>query len=332
MKKIVSLLIVLTLAVSLLAGCASKEPAAEESVKTGIYISTSIEDSKDAGDEDGKGSAASTIVAVTVDANGVIDKCVIDGIQSTVKFSTAGAVTSDTTAEVLSKNELGENYGMKKASSIGKEWNEQMAAFAAYCEGKTVDEVMNISFDENGKVVDLASSVTLTVNYYTYLIKAAVDNAVDAGAHKGDSLRVSAVGSTSGSKDAADGKDGLAQGYYYFGAFTLCEDGTISSSIIDAVQANVNFDATGKITTDLTVAPSTKIELGDAYGMESQSSIGKEWNEQAAAFASYIKGKTAQEVAGIAVDETGKATDADLLASCTIHIGDFLKLVALAAK
>jgi hypothetical protein len=36
---------------------------------------------------------------------------------------------------------LGDGYGMRSASKIGKEWNEQANAFAAYVIGKTVDEV-----------------------------------------------------------------------------------------------------------------------------------------------------------------------------------------------
>ena len=57
-----------------------------------------------------------------------------------------------------------------------------------------------------------------------------------------------------------------------------------------------------------------------------------EWNEQAASFASYATGKTVSEVAGIAVDESGKTTDTDLLSSVTIKIGDFKTLIEKAAQ
>jgi len=66
--------------------------------------------------------------------------------------------------------------------------------------------------------------------------------------------------------------------------------------------------------------------------MKKASSIGKEWNEQAAAFAKYITGKTTAEAAGIAINEEGVTTEADLLSSVTIHISDFLELVTKAAK
>ena len=38
---------------------------------------------------------------------------------------------------------------MKKASGIGKEWNEQAAAFAKYVEGKTANEIAAIAVDES---------------------------------------------------------------------------------------------------------------------------------------------------------------------------------------
>ena len=103
-----------------------------------------------------------------------------------------------------------------------------------------------------------------------------------------------------------------------------------SSCYIDAVQANVEFDTTGHITTDLTAAIPSKNELGDDYGMRKASSIGKEWYEQAAGFSAYVTGKTLAEVSGIAVTEEGKAADADLAASVTLSLGSFTDLIAKA--
>jgi hypothetical protein len=56
-----------------------------------------------------------------------------------------------------------------------------------------------------------------------------------------------------------------------------------------------------------------------------------EWNEQAASFAAYVTGKTAAEVAGIAVTETTKpAEGTDLATSVTIAVGGFQALIAKA--
>ena len=47
----------------------------------------------------------------------------------------------------------------------------------------------------------------------------------------------------------------------------------------------------------------------------------------AASFAAYVTGKTADEVAGIAVNEKTAPTDADLSSSVTIAIGGFQALI-----
>ena len=101
---------------------------------------------------------------------------------------------------------------------------------------------------------------------------------------------------------------------------------------IDSVQAKVAFDATGAVTSDVAAAVKTKNELGTDYGMVAWAGAIAEWNEQAASFASYVTGKTAAEVAGIAVDEGTKPAEADLAASVTIAIGGFMALVQKAAK
>ncbi|MFV0343461.1 MAG: hypothetical protein ACK5JH_11345, partial [Anaerocolumna sp.] len=103
-----------------------------------------------------------------------------------------------------------------------------------------------------------------------------------------------------------------------------------------ASQSDVNFDATGVVTSDLAGELKTKQELGADYGMVGNSSIGKEWFEQANALAAYVAGKTIDEVKGIALTEEGTPADADLASSVTVHIGDYTnvidKAVANAAK
>ena len=245
----------------------------------------------------------------------------------------SGALTTDPATTFPSKNELGDGYGMRKASSIGKEWNEQLAALADYAKGKTVEELKTMAVGEDGKAgdVDLAASVTLYIGSFVDGIEAAVKNAAHMGASKGDKLGLSSETSMSKSKDASAEEEGLAQAYATIAAVTFHGD-TVTSCCIDAVQANVNFDTAGHITTDLTAAPKTKNELGDDYGMRKASSIGKEWNEQAAGFCAYVTGKTVAEIKGLAVDEGGKAADADLAATVTVGIGEFQTLIEKAAK
>ena len=308
--------------------------AAAVPVKTGLAVLPNISGSKDASAEgDGTAQTEILLVAVTVDDDGVIDSCVIDMVQAKIGFNASGALTTDLSTTFPSKNELGDDYGMKKASSIGKEWNEQAAALADYAVGKRVDELKGMAVGEDGKAADadLAASVTLYIGSFVDGIEAAVNSASHMGASKGDKLSLASQTSMSKSKDASADKDGVAQAYATIAAVTFSGE-VITSCYIDAVQANVNFDTAGHITTDLTAAPQTKNQLGDGYGMKSASSIGKEWNEQAAGFCAYVTGKTAAQVAGLAVDESGKAADADLAATVTVGIGEFQALIEKAAQ
>jgi hypothetical protein len=109
------------------------------------------------------------------------------------------------------------------------------------------------------------------------------------------------------------------------------KDGKITSCVIDAAQAKASFDSTGAITTELPANVQTKNQLGEGYGMKAWGKAKFEWNEQAASFANYVKGKTAAEVAGIAVAE-GKPSDVDLSATVTIKIGGFQALIAKAMQ
>lgn len=302
-------------------------------LKTGLAIVTSVGSSADASaDAEGIAQTDATIAAVTVDAEGKIVNCVIDCAQTVINFGTDGVLTTDLGAEFMSKNELGTSYGMSKASSIGKDWNEQAAAFAEYCVGKTSDEVMGIAVAEGvPSDADLAAGCTIHIGGLQEVVAQAVANAVEMGAQAGDKLGLGVVTNIAKSTDATADAEGLAQAYTTVSALTVNADGVITSAAIDAVQANVNFDTTGKITTDLTAAVDSKDVLGDSYGMKAASSIGKEWNEQAAAYAQYAVGKTLDEVNGTAVTE-GVPSDADLAASVTIHITDFNTVITKAVN
>lgn len=342
MKKSLSILMSLILATSFLAGCGSKATPTNDSntntktstgVKTGLAISTSVSSSTDAGDKDGLAQARSTIAAVTVDKDGKIVKCVIDEAVGKANFSKAGKITSDLKSTFKTAQQAKDEFGMKKASKIGKEWYEQGDAFAKYVVGKTAAEVKGIAVTTDGKASDkdLVSSCTMNVTAFIDVVSKAAENAQDLGAKSTDKLGLGVNVSISGSKDAGD-KDGLAQIYSYYTATTFNDSGKVTSCIIDATQGNVNFSKTGKITSDIKSPVLTKNELGDKYGMKKSSKIGKEWYEQAAAFAKYAVGKTADELNKIAVTQQGVPSGTDLNTSVTIHIAPFQTVIASASQ
>ena len=353
MKKLIALILTLTV---LLTGCAGttvvignctcpagshNEPApsvpAEGALKTGLSVSVSVADSVSATAEAvGAAKYDITLAAVTVDDNGVIVSCVIDSIPATVNFDTTGTITSDLTAAVATKNELGEGYGMKAWGGAVAEWNEQVAAVAKYAEGKTVAELKNGDIDmTTGKAKDgsdLSSSATIYLAGYVYAIEAAVNNAKHLGAQAGDELVLTTINGMKSSTSATAEAAGNAQLDADITVLTR-KDGKITSCYIDSVQAKVAFDVTGTITTDLSAKIQTKNELGEGYGMKAWGGAIAEWNEQAASFASYVTGKTAAEVAGIAITESTKpAEGTDLSSSVTISIGGFQALIAKAMQ
>jgi hypothetical protein len=335
MKKTLTLkLTVLAVALIMVVGCSpaigvtTKTTESVPTVKTGIAVSSSIAKSKDvAADADGLAQVDSVVVAVTVGADGKIVKCAIDTAQTKINFSADGKLKTPLDTVYKSKQQLGDEYGMRNASGIKKEWNEQANAFAAYVIGKTVDEVKGIALTEAGapSSADISSSVTVRVGDYIKTIEKAVANAKDIGSKANDSLGLGVKTTIAKSKDVGE-KDGVAQAYSVYAATTYGADGKITGCIIESSQSNVTFSAEGKLTADKEKPLQTKTELGDAYGMRESSKIGKEWHEQAAALATYVTGKTVDEVKGIALTE-GKPTDADLTTSVTISIGDYIEVI-----
>ena len=373
MKKSIALVLTFVLAVTMLAGCtgttvvigectcpadhneaatvettpAETTPAettpddsveiTAELVKTGLAVSTNISESVNAGaEEDGVAKFDITLAAVTVDDNGVIRSCVIDSVPASVKFDGTGTITSDITAPIFTKNELGADYGMVAYGGAVAEWDAQVKAVADYAVGKTVDELKNGDIDmTTGKAkdgTDLQSSATIYLAGYVYAIEAAVNNAQHLGAQAGDELILATLNTVDSSTSVTAEKAGLAQLDSNIVALTK-NNGIITSCYIDAVQAKIEFDNIGAILTDLSVPVQTKNELGENYGMVAWGGAIAEWNEQAASFAQYVTGKTVDEVAGIAVTETTKPADgSDLASSVTIAIGGFQALIAKAMQ
>lgn len=149
--------------------------------KLGLGVVTTISKSTDAtAEKEGLAQAYSMYTATTFAADGKITSSVIDASQSDVNFSTEGKVTTDlAAAELKTKNERGDAYGMRKASKIKKEWNEQAAAFAKYTVGKTAAQVKGVAVNAEGvpTASELTSSVTVHITDFLTIIEKASENA-----------------------------------------------------------------------------------------------------------------------------------------------------------
>ncbi|PKM68236.1 MAG: hypothetical protein CVU94_05725 [Firmicutes bacterium HGW-Firmicutes-19] len=125
--------------------------------------------------------------AVAIDKDGKVVKVMIDNAQNQGTFDVAGAIVA--AAPAGTKKEKGDAYGMKGATTIGKEWYEQMAALETWMTGKTLTEIKAIPTyekDATHKFVpsgdDLKSSVTITVEDYLKSLEKAFAAAKDLAA------------------------------------------------------------------------------------------------------------------------------------------------------
>lgn len=276
--------------------------------KTGYAISSEIKE-----DEYNKSETAleidSVCAAVLVDADGKIIDVKIDEAQTKPDLKKDNGDVSD----LRTKLEKKEDYGMKSASPIGKEWYEQVEAFEAWAKGKTAEEVKaGIGEDGYASDADLKAGCTIYANGFATVTAKAVENATDCGAKATDTLK---LGMTT-SKYYESNETNLQYDTDY-AIVTVDADGKVTSCIIDASQAKCTI-ADGKFTVEKGAFKSKK-ELGDDYAMKSASPIGKEWYEQAAAYEQWCIGKTADEIKGC-YGEDMSASDADLKAGCTITI------------
>ena len=335
MKKTLSI-IALGAAILALAILPSMGLAAGEPAKLGLGHITSIGSSKDLG-VDAKGNVVppmaqvdSVIAAVAFDADGKIVNVALDSAQSKINFNKDFSVSNDLAASGQTKKELGDAYGMRRGSAIGKEWHEQVAALEKWMIGKTVAEVkaMKVKVKDAAHpavpdVPELTSSVTMTVQDYIAAVEKAWDNATPVKAG-GEKLGLGHEVSIAKSKPAA------AQVDTSVAAALFDKDGKVVGVAIDAIQSKVPFDAkTGKVTADRNALVKSKVELGSAYGMSRASSIGKDWYEQSAELGKWMVGKTVKEIRGLKVKKVDDAHLAvpdvpELTSSVTMTVESYL--------
>ncbi|MGI6538799.1 MAG: hypothetical protein ACOX22_10960 [Caldicoprobacterales bacterium] len=348
MKKFLSVFLAAVLAALIFAGCsnsgntgskttpnpnANNNGNAEGIVKVGLGQNISIAKSKSAEGENGAVAQVDTVMAaVGLDKDGKVVSVTIDNAQTRVNFDKDGKITSDLNEELKTKVELGDKYGMKSQSGIGKEWYEQIAELEKWMIGKTIDEIKNLKTkktDDNHPAVpdvpELTSVVTISVQDYIAAVAEAVDNAiaVENATKVGLGHNVSIAKSKS-----SEGDNGpVAQVDTVMAATAFTADNKVAGIIIDNAQTRVSFDKNGKITSDLNEELKTKVELGDKYGMKSQSGIGKEWYEQIAELSKWMKGKTMDEVTKMKNENTNSADIPELNSLVTISIQDYIKAI-----
>ena len=290
-----------------------------------------------AADADGLAQVDVTAGAFTLSADGTITDVDLDCVQTKINFNASGELTTEDGTTWTTKTDLEYEYNMVPASPIGKEWFEQTAFFEDYCIGKTVADVAGISIDaetSHPTEADLITGCTMNVNaFIDVLNKSQSTLEVPEGELAlGFYMTAAYASGHSGSSSASADADGLAQANVDIYAVTINSEGVIVDCKIDAIQCKTEFDAAGALVTEIGAQNLSKMELGDDYAMRAASGIGAEWFEQVEALEQYCIGKTPAEVQGIALDDNGVATDADLVAGITMPLGDFISGVVAACN
>lgn len=141
----------------------------------GMAVDSAVSPAED--DDDGRAEAKVTTCALLLDQEGKILSVKFDCTEAIATYNKAGAVTWPDTYK--SKKELGYDYGLKKYSSIGKEWFEQVNALEDYCTGKTVSDVSSMQLkEEDGRkgvpaAAELTSTCTISCDQFIEALKKA---------------------------------------------------------------------------------------------------------------------------------------------------------------
>ena len=336
MKKIISILLVLVMALGMLAlvGCnkTNNDPAAttattaapqsDAKLKLGFGVVTSVSATDATAAAAGKGTMTATVAAVLVDADGKIVKSVIDCADYSVEYDAEGK--AKTNEEFKTKLEQGDAYGMKSEYGSKREWYEHVDAFCKLTEGKTIAEVKAlVAADYKGTADVQAAGCTIYVSDFAKAIEEAASNAKASDATVANTLKIGVV-TTQTATNATAAAAGSNKLETYFCAAATDADGKIVAAISDCLEVDFTFDATGKSTFDATKEVKTKREQGDAYGMKSEYGSKREWYEHADAFDSQCIGKKASDIAGLMGADYKGNSDVQS-AGCTIYVSGFVK-------
>ena len=117
-------------------------------------------------DKDVNAEADVSIVALTTDAHGRVTSAIADMAEPALTVSADGGMAAPDL--VKTKLEQGDDYGMRSASALDKEWYEHSEGFCDALKGKTCAEITGLS----GEDADLKAVCTIDI---TDLQKAALD-------------------------------------------------------------------------------------------------------------------------------------------------------------
>ena len=293
MKRIVSLLIILTLVLTVFVGCNKDDqttgttttpaPAAPTAKDYSLVVVTdsSIKNLK----------VTNYMLALVTDANGKIVAARFDCAEMTPALDTEGAVVPQNS--VATKVELGDSYSGMPAGSFAK----QAKAFEDSIVGKTAAEVAALD-------LSLVAGCTMqsTTPVFQSLVAKAYASTLKVSFSTADAFT---LGANIDSK-VASGKGGKVSAASDFAGVVMV-GGKVAATMIDSCEQSFTI-AEGALVAPETPAVS-KNDQGESYsGMPAGA-----WYKQAQAFANSTVGKTAA-----ALENLETVSDALATAGCTM--------------
>ena len=203
-------------------------------------------------------------------------------------------VLIDRLANGKSSKELHDNYGIKRVSSLGKDWWEQTAYYERWVAEHGLEAVRT---DDKGHAldVDLLSGATINVAELSAAVKSAVDGKTE---DRGYTIKTGTS---------------YNETWGLYVANVIFKDGAIFKVLLDY------------ITKDGEIAK----EKYDNYGMKPVSSINKDWWEQAAYYEDWV---LKNGIDAVKYDPEGKALNVDLVSGATMLVDDMTMAVLDALK
>lgn len=283
-NRLVSAAIAFVLLFSLLTLCSCQDSKTGYSLGLGVFLEESTE----------KLSVDTTAAAVVLDGDGKIVLCRVDRSQvsATVEGEKLISVGTDKT-----------DYEQGKALSAGdgKYFYEGANFFENYVKGKVLSDIEALERAAEGGTLDadfLAGCATDPTGFIRALKRAMISER-KATLAESDAL-------TAGlGIDASVKGDGEGVTYVYGIGATAIIDGKVAASVIDAAEAEIVLEGgKGKEF----IYAGTKLELGDGYGMVKNGGASAEWYVQSANYAKTAKGKSADGISSLPVENVSGCT------------------------
>ena len=291
MKKIVSLILLVSLVVFAFASCGKKDPEPQNNEKDytlAIGMSVSGDTSDNARNN---GKIGANVAVLVLDTEGKIVAARLDTIEYKVKSGKGENVTLNLTAPT-SKMELGTDYGMEASANKG-EWDTQVKWLETYLVGKTAAQV--------AAMTDADIAAGCTIKSTTPGLKEAMANAFASTSKTafkaegtftvGAKLTMSVSKTEDEAVDYTVAVDAEAAG-------VVVQNSKVVAATLDSAQTTMVANSELTATAFTYKANASKRAQGTAYDQYSPMKAGT-WYVQADAFCAATVGKTATEIATV---------------------------------